>query len=1314
VKTGTVSKFASRILTFGAVGAVVAGFMASPVAAAAAPAAPMTHISTNYAAVSRAPRLPSGARDLGATSATKTISGAVALAPRNPAALQRAAEAVSNPRSKSYRHFLAKGAVAADFGPSAATINAVESTLRASNLKVTSVSGNGLLVNFRGTVASADAAFRTTIANVRLANGRTGTETTRPVSFPASIARQVTSVVGLDTLVRAASSLEHGTHPAAVKPTIKHPAAPSANGPSACAAATGGASEFGGLTDDQIAHDYGVDGLYNAGDNGTGQTIAVFELEPFSTADLSAFDTCYYGATKAAQMAGRLSITNVDGGAGTGEGSGESILDVDDVSGIAPGANIDVYEAPNTNTGSIDMYNQIVQTDTAQEISTSWAFCEQDEINLEPGYINVENDVFEQAALQGQTLFASSGDAGSDACAYHAAVPFAPTLSESDPANQPFVTAVGGTTTTDADNRPTEQVWNDGSIGGGAGGGMSSVWGAPSWQQGFLDTASAQAAVTAGQTPCAESSNGALCREIPDVSAQADEYTGAITVFAAEFGGWTTFGGTSSSTPLWAAMMADVNASAGCSAGQPGFAGSVGFASPALYAVASVPSEYAASFNDVTAGNNDVYDLFNGALYAAHTGYDMASGLGTPELTSPSGGAGLAAYLCGLSTAPTPAPSVTSVSPATVSATPSGSLTINGTNLTGVTKLSIGGFNVPSANWSVNGGGTAITVTTIPTATQVGTGSQGPQEGTGRATVSVTNPTTGESSAITAAGTVLYVKSTTSSVPSVDGVAPFGGPTAGGNTVTVFGSGFASSGADQITHVTFGGVDATSFTVLSATKLSVVVPPMTGGTVCAAGDDKTNDVCQAQLVVTNANGSSTTSTILPPYTGAPFEGISGGLPLPTCVTGSSCEIVPATSEYDYLVAPSITSITTTSSGDPIAYASENGDTIATIKGSGFDYLGFDWVNVGNPTVAANADFGTISVTPTELQVVIPGREFSHKAIVAQLSIQTLQGLSAPSPISYAPIPQVTGDSPQFGPDTGGTSIDVTGTGFTATDVADGGMLAYQYVEFGVPTNQLSGYTVTNDTSLTATTPQNNPGEFTVQACTLTGCSFPTTQANFDNTLFDFYQPGAPVVTGVSKKTGPASGGTEVVIHGRNLADAIEVVFGKTVAEAANAPEILTNGSSTEVDAIAPPGKAGAKVNIQVVTVESFATNRSASAPTAAATFTYKASVASAPQDVTASQAATTLTVKWKAPLSTGGHAITHYRVSAISLPNSDRKGAKKPPTVVVTTKSGAQRMAKLTKLRGGWTYEVEVQAVNSLGRGLPGQPQRVYFITDPA
>ena len=105
------------------------------------------------------------------------------------------------------------------------------------------------------------------------------------------------------------------------------------------------------------------------------------------------------------------------------------------------------------------------------------------------------------------------------------------------------------------------------------------------------------------QNFCSHSVGGAPgstpCRLVPDVSAQADQFTGAITIFQAVFGGWTTIGGTSSATPIWAAMLALVNASSTCTS-NPATAHGVGFASPLLYEVASNSATYKASFNDIT------------------------------------------------------------------------------------------------------------------------------------------------------------------------------------------------------------------------------------------------------------------------------------------------------------------------------------------------------------------------------------------------------------------------------------------------------------------------------------------------------------------------------------------------------------------------------------------------------------------------------------------------------------------------------------------------------------------------------------------
>ena len=128
------------------------------------------------------------------------------------------------------------------------------------------------------------------------------------------------------------------------------------------------------------------------------------------------------------------------------------------------------------------------------------------------------------------------------------------------------------------------------------------------------------------------------CRETPDVSAQADEFTGAVSIYSEEFkapgseSGWITIGGTSSSSPLWAAMTADINASSGCSTQLVNGTPDTGFVSPLLYAIAGNAVEYKASFSDITVGNNDDFGFDNGGAFKAGPGYDMASGLGSPRL----------------------------------------------------------------------------------------------------------------------------------------------------------------------------------------------------------------------------------------------------------------------------------------------------------------------------------------------------------------------------------------------------------------------------------------------------------------------------------------------------------------------------------------------------------------------------------------------------------------------------------------------------------------------------------------------------------
>ena len=150
---------------------------------------------------------------------------------------------------------------------------------------------------------------------------------------------------------------------------------------------------------------------------------------------------------------------------------------------------------------------------------------------------------------------------------------------------------------------------------GAAGGGISQSFSMPAYQQ-PLGTVSGSSG-----TPCANASGN--CREVPDVSADADPSTGYIVYDTHDFGGshWAALGGTSGAAPLWAAVLAVAASANGNTVGY-------GALNPALYVLAQKsPSTY---LNDITSGNND-YNATNGGQFPAMSGYDMGSGLGTPE-----------------------------------------------------------------------------------------------------------------------------------------------------------------------------------------------------------------------------------------------------------------------------------------------------------------------------------------------------------------------------------------------------------------------------------------------------------------------------------------------------------------------------------------------------------------------------------------------------------------------------------------------------------------------------------------------------------
>jgi len=1178
--------------------------------------------------VAAAPRLPRAARVLGAVRADATVSGAVVLRPRSEAALTRFIAAVTDKHSPLFHQYLAPGQFAERFGPAPSSIAAVTERLRADGLAVT-VARNGMLVDFRGSAAQVEHAFGVGLDRVRLADGSLGRARTAAIRLPSAIAGLVTSVVGLDDVLRLQPSAvltgsKTHAHAAAKKTTFIHPA----GSPTPCAGAQNAATQYGGLTDDQIANAYGAFGLYGANDFGSGQHIAVFELEPFAASDIQAFDTCYFGSTAVTDMAGRLTTVPVDGGQPAGAGSGESLLDVQDISGLAPGAYIDVYEAPNTTFGALDEYAKIVNDDADQIVSSSWGLCEQTVQQGEPGVLEAENLLFQQAAAQGQSVFASSGDNGGNDCnSLYEPNPVTPVLSVDDPASQPYVVGVGGTTIDNPTQPAAEHVWNDGFEWGAGGGGISESWPMPTWQlasavPNIHDAATIQAADTfeAGdlsqpgyafcQTDNPGGANQAACREVPDVSAQEDEFTGGITVYAGSFGGWQTFGGTSSATPIWAALLAVVNESATChSHGET--ANGVGFVSPLLYSVASNPTAYAASFNDISAGNNDPYGL--SGLFPAKIGYDMASGLGSPQLTQPNNAAGLAYYLCTAAAPPTGSrPTVASVAAnvAFTSASSTG-VTITGTNFKSgsspeVAHVQVGGYVLPYSDFVVNSP-TSISAT-FPAAAKV-LPPNATTDGAGRVQVVVTL-FDDESSAPSPESAFTYVdNSGVNSIPAVTSVGPYGGPDAGGNTVDIYGSGFTGA-----TGVKFGSVAvaANDFTVLNDWKIAATVPAYSGGTTdCKQdgsfygnGENATNDVCQTQVVVSNAHGSSKQSTILPLYEGDATFNALGVVPAP-----QGEEPAPAATEYDYFPPPTITSIST--DGGPSSLASENGDSVVTIKGTGFNPAGLDWVDFGDPSKADSQAFNLVTVTATEIQIAAPAlANTTVNTLNVPVRIKSLAGQSASVDAIYAGIPVVTGVTAiagptaglPAGPDTGGTPIDVTGNGL-ANQVL-GIAFADEFGPFSLGTQYT--FTANSNSDLTSTTVPQNPGLVDVLLCTVTSCSEPTPSENPTDSFF-LYPPGDPKVDSIAPASGPSDSHTMVTIIGENLGCVTGVYFGKVPAtKVSNAEALLDCGSTTQVNVSAPPGKNGRSVRVTLTTVESDFTGFGPSTGTALFTYTHPA------------------------------------------------------------------------------------------------------------
>ncbi|NEW99898.1 transporter [Rhodopseudomonas sp. BR0G17] len=484
-------------------------------------------------------------------------------------------------------------------------------------------------------------------------------------------------------------------------------------------------------------------------------------------------------------------------------------------------------------------------------------------------------------------------------------------------------------------------------------------------------------------------------------------------------------------------------------------------------------------------------------------------------------------------------PTISTISPNSGSTGGGTSVTISGTNLSGVTAVTIGGA---SATLGTNTS-TSIVVTT-------------PSGTAGARDVVLTTP----GGSVTATGGFTYILS-----PSISSIAPNAGPTAGGTSVTITGTNLAG-----VTGVTIGGSPATVGTNTS-TSVVVTTPAGTAG---------------ARDVVVTTGGGSATATGGFTYAGPPTIGTispnSGSTSGGTSITISGSNLANVISVSIGGAAASLGTNTSTSIvvTTPSGTAGARDVVVTTAGGSvtstgGFTYVAPPTISSISPNSGPAAGGTSVTITGTNLSgvtsVTVGGAAATLGTNTAtSIAITTPAGTSgardvvvttAGGPVTstggftYIAAATVTAIAPAAGPIGGGTSVTITGTNLAgATAVTIGGVAA-------------TSVTIVNATTITATTPAHAAGSVDVVVTTPGGTA--------TGTGFYSYVTG-PSVTSISPASGPGAGGTSVTITGNNLAGATAVSFGGTAATAVSVT------SATTITATTPAHAAGV-VDVTVTT-----------------------------------------------------------------------------------------------------------------------------------
>jgi hypothetical protein len=496
---------------------------------------------------------------------TNRLNLAIGLPLRNQAALDHFLQQLQDPASTNYHRYLTPQEFTKQFGPTRQDYDAVINFAKTNGLSVRGTYSNRTLVDVSAEVGTIEKAL-----HVRMHTYR------HPTEKRNFFAPDAEPSVDLDVPILHISGLNNFfiPHPALVKKDSLSGVRPAS-----------GSGLYGWLMGADFRNAY-VPGVTL---DGSGQSVALFELEGYYTNDITGYEN----------QAGLPKVTidqiPVDDFPGVNlydpNGITEVSLDIEMVISMATNlTRVIVYEAPNDLGDLPDILNRIATDNLARQISSSWL------IGDNPSF----DTAYQQMAAQGQSFFQASGDNGAF---------YTGDINQEQWADDTNITTVGGTTLTmngSGSSYASEAVWNWFSSGLGlaaSGGGTNyNSIPIPAWQVGI------DMSTNGGSTSL---------RNVPDVSMAAD----GIYVLEND-GEQGMVGGTSAAAPLWAAFTALVNERAAIFGNQP-----MGFLNPVIYAIGTGPG-YVTNFNDITEGNNTNYVV--GDDYFATPGYDLCTGWGSP------------------------------------------------------------------------------------------------------------------------------------------------------------------------------------------------------------------------------------------------------------------------------------------------------------------------------------------------------------------------------------------------------------------------------------------------------------------------------------------------------------------------------------------------------------------------------------------------------------------------------------------------------------------------------------------------------------